>query len=369
MLPTSEKIDRAKSIVDDPAYQQRRRPLLPQFQRNKNTGQPEYNEVAAYVAAVAAAWSYSDAEALRAELKDALEVDFECTGFSAKNAPLYLDTDVYFVRTSEPGLQRTLGVLVFRGTEFTSIGDFLADAYVEMIPFPSSGRERGRVHGGFSEGARAVWKRVYGMLMQHPVDDLIIAGHSLGGAIAVLAAARLFREYETLEDPRFTRVFDSLRGIYTFGQPAVGDDDFSKWYAENLGSRTFRHVFAKDLVPALPTSDVNALYQHFVSGVWTAKRDASTWSGPNEGLSFPVARYLGLALAFAGADFYTRRIPLRAKLLSRVLDALNPYSLDDHSPMNYVRVSEAAARVAAPTASLRDPIVGARMLRPTAEAE
>jgi hypothetical protein len=366
MLPISEKIDRAKSIVDDPAYQARRRPLLPNFQRNK----PEYNEVAAYVAAVAAAWSYSDAEALRSELKDALEVDFQCTGFSAKNAPLYLDTDVYFARTTEPGLQRSLGVLVFRGTEFTSIGDFLADAYVEMIPFPSSGRERGRVHGGFSEGAKAIWKRVYWMLMEYPVDDLIIAGHSLGGAIAVLAAARLFREYETLEDARFMRVFDSLRGVYTFGQPAVGDGDFSKWYAENLGSLTFRHVFAKDLVPALPTSDVNAMYQHFVCGVWTAKRDGASWAGPNEGLTFPVAKYFGLALALAGADFYGRRIPLRAKLLSQLFSWLNPYSLDDHSPMNYLRVSEAAARVAAPTASQRDPIAGGpRLVRPAAEAE
>jgi hypothetical protein len=349
----SNKVNRASSIVDDPQYQQeRRRPLLPRFvtatgdHRCASDEYPDYayNPVAAYLASVASAWAYSDAETLRAEVKDVLEVDVACHEFSAANFTLYLDTDAFFIRTNDPELKRSFGMLVFRGTELTQLGDLLADAYVQLLPFPGSGNEKGKVHGGFYQGAKAVWKRVYWMLMQpeNQVDDLIITGHSLGAAMAVLMMAQIHSEQELQTDPRFKKVVKSLRGLYTFGQPAVGDANFARWAQSTFGGMTFRHVFARDIVPLLPTTDINALYQHFKSGVWTAERESSTWSGPNSDRSFNVAKSLGVALVLALTDFYTRRVPFRHWTLRRFFDYAIRYSVDDHSPLNYIRVSEAS---------------------------
>jgi hypothetical protein len=97
-------------------------------------------------------------------------------------------------------------------------------------------------------------------------------------------------------------------------------------------------VYAKDLVPLLPTMDVNTAYRHLNAGIWTCQRGEQTWSGPTSKTDFALARLFVLALITAGIDFVSRRLYAGApKLLPNF--AL-PYSLDDHSPMNYLRVSK-----------------------------
>lgn len=337
----SEKIERGHSIVDDPEYRSRQRqPLVPQFVQ-PSEGPPLYDPGAAYIAATASAWAYSDADALRSKLKDLMELDLRCWEFSACNPTMYLDTDAFFVRTDEPDYPK-VGVLVFRGTQLTSVGDLLADALVEMRPFPHRGQQLGQLHGGFLEGAKTVWKRVYHMLVKNPVDHLIIAGHSLGAALAVVTAAQLFWEYELRRDERFDDVIRSLRGIYTFGQPAVGDADFAAWAEKTFAPLTFRHHYGNDVVPSLPTADVRTLYQHFVCGVSTCKRGEHEWQGLNDGREFPVARYFATTMGLSFADFVTRRLPLPIKTLDVAVKKMLPYSLDDHSPRNYLEVTESS---------------------------
>ena len=61
----------------------------------------------------------------------------------------------------------------------------------------------------------------------------------------VLAAARLMLENEA-------RLSGLLHGVYTFGQPAVGNADFADEWAPQLGQLLHRHIYARDVVPHLP---------------------------------------------------------------------------------------------------------------------
>jgi len=74
-----------------------------------------------------------------------------------------------------------------------------------------------------------------------PLERLYITGHSLGGAMAVLAAARLFL-------PSESSLGRLGHGVYTFGQPAVGNAEFAEKCESLFGERLYRHIYAHDVV-------------------------------------------------------------------------------------------------------------------------
>jgi triacylglycerol lipase len=123
-------------------------------------------------------------------------------------------------------------LLAFRGTQ--SIGNCLTDAETVLAsrpPYP------GRVHVGFAEAIEDVWPEVRRLLGSRcRAMPLWLAGHSLGGAMATLASLRLSAE-------RY-----SVRAVYTYGSPRVGDRQFRDEY--HLPN--YRFVFDNDLVPHLP---------------------------------------------------------------------------------------------------------------------
>ncbi|KAE9414653.1 hypothetical protein Angca_009362, partial [Angiostrongylus cantonensis] len=72
--------------------------------------------------------------------------------------------------------------------------------------------------------------------------DIILTGHSLGGALAALAAARITKQGY--------RKGDQLV-VYTFGQPRVGDVDFALNF-DSMIPLSYRVVFRHDIVPHSP---------------------------------------------------------------------------------------------------------------------
>lgn len=137
------------------------------------------------------------------------------------------------------------GLLVFRGSE-QQLNDWLVNFSTRRSDGPG-----GFVHRGFRDALEAVWTRIRARLAAHAVRDLWISGHSLGGALAVLAAARcVLGDSSTGEG----RPESGLRvcGVYTYGQPRVGDWQFAAAYEDALGLKTFRFVNRDDVVPRVP---------------------------------------------------------------------------------------------------------------------
>ena len=129
----------------------------------------------------------------------------------------------------------------FRGT--SDLAEWVAD--IDAIPDdyrPISGF--GQVHSGFQEVYQLVRNNIATNLAAAVAgcDQILITGHSLGGALAVLAAPDVARNMppNTIE-PR----------LITFAGPRVGVSDFAEKFNAAIES-CYRVVNFLDIVPLLP---------------------------------------------------------------------------------------------------------------------
>src|SRR5210317_1239959 len=90
-------------------------------------------------------------------------------------------------------------VLCFRGTEPGEFSDIKAD--LNALP-DRANNGHGWVHNGFQEEVNKIWDDILEQLEAHEGKDLLITGHSLGGAMATIATSRLG---------------DRVKCLYTFG--------------------------------------------------------------------------------------------------------------------------------------------------------
>jgi len=135
------------------------------------------------------------------------------------------DTEAALIK---PMNSSSFAALIFRGT--TDLMDWLTD----FRAFPVSWPAGGFVHEGFAEAIELVQSRITASLKQNVPSGcpLFIAGHSLGAALATLAAS-LFKP----------------RVLYDFGSPRVGDSEF----AQSLnGISIYRVVNNRDVVTVVP---------------------------------------------------------------------------------------------------------------------
>lgn len=124
--------------------------------------------------------------------------------------------------------ERTWAAVVFRGTETPA--DWLTNLLCRMVPCKSGGH----VHHGFNEALESVWEsEIVPELDKLPSTCAVYyTGHSLGAALATLAAAR--------RKPLAT---------YSFGCPLVGDAAFANAVdVEHL----YRVVNQEDVVTHVP---------------------------------------------------------------------------------------------------------------------
>jgi predicted lipase len=132
-------------------------------------------------------------------------------------------------------------VIAFRGT--SDVPEWVAD--IDAIPDdyqPISGF--GQVHSGFQEVYQLVRTNIAANLAAATAgcDQILVTGHSLGAALAVLAAPDIARTMppNTIE-PR----------LITFAGPRVGVSDFTAKFNALIES-CYRVVNFLDIVPYLP---------------------------------------------------------------------------------------------------------------------
>jgi len=104
-----------------------------------------------------------------------------------------------------------------------------------------------------------VRKKLKSLLVEHKNAKFIVTGHSLGGALAILFPSVLVLHQQM-------DVMKRLLGVYTFGQPRIGNRQLAKFMEAHLEypvPKYFRVVYSYDLVPRLPYDDKTFLYKHF----------------------------------------------------------------------------------------------------------
>lgn len=124
-----------------------------------------------------------------------------------------------------------VAILAFRGTD--SLEDWQKDFNAVLVD-----SKVGHVHKGFKQALDNVWEDIDKVLVEHIRDNrkLWVTGHSLGGALATLAV------------DRFTDLKVPIGGMYTYGQPMVGDGAFVDNYDRKMKERSFRFVNDEDVV-------------------------------------------------------------------------------------------------------------------------
>lgn len=135
--------------------------------------------------------------------------------------------------------------LIFRGSK--SIRDFLADAEMQHVRYDPPDQNEIR-HLYVERGFYSVYQGLRNVLcvelkkLSQNNKDLVVAGHSLGSALATLAV------------PDAVSCGLNVRN-YNTASPRVGLDSFAAYY-ESLGVReTYRLVNKADIVPQLPSAE------------------------------------------------------------------------------------------------------------------
>ena len=126
--------------------------------------------------------------------------------------------------------------MVFRGT------DQPAD-WLDNLAIRTEHTDYGDFHHGFHRSLEDVWEtiyRAYTKAMDKDKRPLFITGHSLGGAMATVAAAKFIY---------MDRPFTSL---YTFGQPRAVTRETARLINSEAGKRYYRFQNNMDVVSRIP---------------------------------------------------------------------------------------------------------------------
>jgi triacylglycerol lipase len=162
-------------------------------------------------------------------------------------------------------------VIAFRGSEAPTTLDGLKDWLLTnannylILPEGQSGTDfagagvGARFHRGFLDALAMVWDPLLAAVsdaQKSKERPLWVTGHSLGGAIALLAAWRL------------QRGFIAVQEIVTFGAPMIGNDAAAKAFEQEFSGKIYRYVDFEDVVPHLPSVSLLAnAYTHCLAEV------------------------------------------------------------------------------------------------------
>src|ERR1700734_4568122 len=191
-------------------------------------------------------------------------------------------------------------LLSFRGTQPDNFQDLIADLRANLVAWPESA---GRVHDGFAVAVRALRPQILEWIAsaKPELNKLILTGHSLGAAMATLAAS-IWR-------PAW---------LVTIGSPRVGDSAFVETVAAKY---SVRFVDCCDAVTEVPPE----------IGGYVHIKDYKYLTRDGEIVENPDPEFVQSDRVRARADYYRQYAGQLARDVS-VRD------LADHAPINCARV-------------------------------
>lgn len=144
-------------------------------------------------------------------------------------------------------------IVVFQGTHFPRLSftnfasltrtaenilvDDLVIAPIEQTVTNNNHSDSVKLHQGFvkalgkDDDHDSLWQQINRQLDKD--KPLWLAGHSLGGAMATIAAMKNAQQ---------------VAGLYTYGTPCVGDSKAKQWQQRQLANKFFRYVNGSDIV-------------------------------------------------------------------------------------------------------------------------
>jgi hypothetical protein len=134
--------------------------------------------------------------------------------------------------------------------------DFVQNNVIDDIPgrLPDSSPE---VHIGFEkiyiESKETIQSNLNQLIQKYPTANIVFTGHSLGGAIANLAAYDFSRINE--------RKYDDKLSIYSYGQPRVGNAEWNESFSQlSFSKRYYRIIQKGDPVTQLPPQKLGYIH-------------------------------------------------------------------------------------------------------------
>ena len=239
-------------------------------------------------------------------LKDTLKVG----GFELAGKGILYDrgTDTQgFVAVKHDATGPGMAVICFRGTK--QIKDWLTNIDATQVDVKSTEEESnailGKIHKGFHNAYKSIEDQIELNLKDHEDLPLYITGHSLGGALAVVATW-----YQSSEN---------LAACYTFGAPRVGDIGLM----DRFKTPIYRIVNGPDPVPfAPPSREVVDFIKSLIKLVGTViplvNRAAAFFDRYNGYLHYGFMRYLSVVPEGPAGDYPNLKVEYSLSSLGRM---------------------------------------------------
>ena len=129
--------------------------------------------------------------------------------------------------------------IIFTGTVLANYMNVLEDLDYSLVPFI-----KGNVCHGFLYAYKSLEPYILEFLENKP-GNIIVTGHSLGGAMATICASALkFAPFNTVNNARNIKVV-------TFASPKVGDTEFKNFFSEQE-IESIQVANIKDVIPHFP---------------------------------------------------------------------------------------------------------------------